>query len=239
VTFTVNMGPAKRYSNPFNPATDTAKVVFYNRMWLASQWLSHGGEPNFPQAVVMTQAPGGGDSMYTATFKIKGPTHYNILYYYRVNKSDLTSYDEGGGLGAAYPYRSRFIRNGERGAWGPAYSFPQDSWQKNPPMPVETALFPTGVNQQPDVPLVYQLNQNYPNPFNPTTQITFTLPIASTVSLKVYNILGQVVATLAQGTQPKGNYTVLFEGKNLASGVYFYRLEAGSFIQVRKMVLLK
>jgi hypothetical protein len=65
------------------------------------------------------------------------------------------------------------------------------------------------------------------------------MPAAGIVSLKVYNILGQEVKTLMEGMQPVGNYSVRFEGAGLSTGVYFYRLQAGSFVQVRKMMLLK
>ncbi len=99
----------------------------------------------------------------------------------------------------------------------------------------------TGIEQVPGaaMPVKYALEQNYPNPFNPATVIEFRLPQAGAVSLKVYNVLGQLVTTLADGVQPAGNYTVRFEGQNLSSGVYFYRLQSGSFVQVRKMMLLK
>ncbi|HEX7571563.1 MAG TPA: T9SS type A sorting domain-containing protein, partial [Bacteroidota bacterium] len=89
------------------------------------------------------------------------------------------------------------------------------------------------------LPVKYALEQNYPNPFNPSTVIGFRMPAAGIVSLKVYNILGQEVNTLMDGMQPAGNYSVRFEGAGLSTGVYFYRLQAGSFVQVRKMMLLK
>ncbi len=90
-----------------------------------------------------------------------------------------------------------------------------------------------------DLPLTYALEQNYPNPFNPSTVIEFKLPAAGVVSLKLYNVLGQEVKTLVDGMQPAGNYSVRYDGSSLSTGVYFYRLQSGSFVQVRKMLLLK
>ncbi|MDH4337248.1 MAG: multicopper oxidase domain-containing protein [Candidatus Krumholzibacteria bacterium] len=89
------------------------------------------------------------------------------------------------------------------------------------------------------LPTAYSLGQNTPNPFNPTTQIRFALPAESRVSLVVYNVAGQKVATLIDDTAPAGYHTVELDAANLASGVYFYRLDAGNFSQTRKMVLLK
>jgi hypothetical protein len=99
----------------------------------------------------------------------------------------------------------------------------------------------TGIDglQNGTIPVRYALEQNYPNPFNPSTVIEFKMPASGAVSLKVYNILGQEVKTLVDGMQPAGNYTYRFDGANLSTGVYFYRLQSGSFVQVRKMMLLK
>ena len=85
----------------------------------------------------------------------------------------------------------------------------------------------------------YRLEQNYPNPFNPTTNITYVLPKTENVSLKVYDVLGREVATLVNEVKPAGAYTVPFNASNLASGVYFYKLQAGSFVQTKKMMLIK
>jgi photosystem II stability/assembly factor-like uncharacterized protein len=85
----------------------------------------------------------------------------------------------------------------------------------------------------------YNLYQNYPNPFNPNTTIKYILPKEGHVSITIYNILGSKVATLLNEYKPAGSYSIQFNGSNLASGLYFYKLEAGLFTQVKKMMLLK
>ncbi len=85
----------------------------------------------------------------------------------------------------------------------------------------------------------YTLDQNYPNPFNPATTINYSLPVASNISIAVYNMNGELVTTLVNGYKEAGNHTVEFNAENLPSGVYVYRLTAGSFTLTRKMNLLK
>ncbi len=99
---------------------------------------------------------------------------------------------------------------------------------------------PTGVGSRGvEQPAAYALSQNFPNPFNPTTSIEYSVPRSGVVTLKVYDILGQQVAAIVSGFQSAGVHTAVFNGQNLASGVYFYRLQASNFSVVRKMVLLK
>jgi len=88
-------------------------------------------------------------------------------------------------------------------------------------------------------PNKFTLSQNYPNPFNPSTTINFTLPSAERVRIIIYNQLGQQVALVMDRNFEAGNHSIHFNGSNLASGVYFYRIKAGIFSQVRKMILLK
>jgi len=105
-----------------------------------------------------------------------------------------------------------------------------------------------GFNQTTDIgvpqPVVvppenFSLSQNYPNPFNPTTTIEFSIPKTELTNLVVYNILGEQVKTLLDEEKPPGNYSIQFNARSLASGIYFYRLHAGSFVETKKMLLLK
>jgi hypothetical protein len=85
----------------------------------------------------------------------------------------------------------------------------------------------------------YQLNQNYPNPFNPSTIISFNLPTRTFVTLKIFDLLGREVATLISEELSAGNYSRQWNASKLPSGIYFYRLQAGSYAQSKKLVLLK
>ncbi len=97
----------------------------------------------------------------------------------------------------------------------------------------------TSVNENKPAPTEFSLQQNYPNPFNPTTVISYSVPEAGFVSLKVYDVLGNEVATLVNGNQTKGIHRVTFNASELTSGIYFYRMKSGQFTQVRKMMLMK
>jgi len=105
----------------------------------------------------------------------------------------------------------------------------------------EISISPSvGVKETPNIsPIKFELYQNYPNPFNPSTTIQFDIPKASFLTLKVYNVLGQEVATLVNEKREAGRYEVGFNASTLSSSVYFYRLVAGDFIAVKKFMLLK
>ena len=93
--------------------------------------------------------------------------------------------------------------------------------------------------QQEQLPAHYQLEQNHPNPFNPSTTIAYEISSSAHVAVRVYDILGREVVTLIDGVQNPGSYRVTLDASHMVSGVYFYRLEAGSFVSVKKMLLLK
>lgn len=100
------------------------------------------------------------------------------------------------------------------------------------------------INTGAPLPTTFSLSQNYPNPFNPSTKFEYTIPVKSDVSIVIYNALGQKVKTLHEGEQDAGPWIAKWDGKDddgrkVASGVYFYKLKAGDFVQSRKMMLLK
>jgi len=90
-----------------------------------------------------------------------------------------------------------------------------------------------------EIPTSHLLSQNFPNPFNPTTTIKFSIPVASVVTLKIYNILGEEVKTLVNEYKEIGNHTTQFDASSLSSGIYLYRMKAGSFVETKKMILIK
>jgi len=90
-----------------------------------------------------------------------------------------------------------------------------------------------------ELPRVFALEQNYPNPFNPATSIKYSIPADGFVNLTVYNMLGEKVTNLINQNMKAGRYEIKFDASKYASGIYFYRLESGQFISVKKMMLLK
>jgi len=106
---------------------------------------------------------------------------------------------------------------------------------------------PTNILNDGEPVYEFSLEQNYPNPFNPSTKIKFTIPTvianetkqSQLVILKVYDVLGSEIATLVNEEKPAGSYEVEFDATGLSSGIYFYRLQAGSFIETKKLILMK
>lgn len=97
----------------------------------------------------------------------------------------------------------------------------------------------TSVSSTENIPTEFKLDQNYPNPFNPATIFRYQIPISGKVSLKIFDMLGRDVVTLVNEAREAGTYSASFDGSELSSGIYFYELRAGSFVNVKKMLLLK
>ena len=118
---------------------------------------------------------------------------------------------------------------------------PRDYGSINSDHPVQTTYLDviTELKDDPQQPLTTGLWQNYPNPFNPSTTIKYSISKRSYITLKIYDMLGREIEALVNSVKPAGNYQVEFYAVDLPSGVYFYRIQAGSFNQVRKMLLIK
>jgi len=125
---------------------------------------------------------------------------------------------------STYYWRVNASNSSGESGWSPEWSFT-----------TETA---TSINDL-EIPESFTLQQNYPNPFNPATTISYQLPEAAVVNLSVFDLLGRKVSVLVNRNQPSGNYTVNFDASGLSSGIYIYRLQAGDFLQTRKMILMK
>ena len=123
--------------------------------------------------------------------------------------------------------------------WWRVRAFNSNGWGNFSEVRTFSTLF-VGVNDEgSQLPTKFSLEQNYPNPFNPATTIAYSIPKESLVSLKIYDVMGREVAEVVNGRQSAGAYNVEFDAASLASGTYFYKLTAGDFISVKKMVLLK
>ena len=123
---------------------------------------------------------------------------------------------------------------------------PAQVWLDNIFFPANSVV--TGIEPEEKIPLTFNLFQNYPNPFNPSTKIKYTIPATLPVkagiggrltTLKVYDILGKEIAVLVNEAQPSGEYEIEFDASGLSSGIYFYKLQTDSFIETKKMMLLK
>ena len=103
----------------------------------------------------------------------------------------------------------------------------------------EVAAILTDVRAEGGIPTEFALNQNYPNPFNPSTSIKFAVPKISNVKIAVYDIAGREIATIVDEQMNAGYYSIQWNASNIASGIYFYKLQTEDFVNVKKMILLR
>jgi len=258
VTWTVDMRPAYYqvwHHDTLKAGQGTATVIFADSIkpWgVAINGPATGG-PNGPLSTdwatwsSLIAADSSQRKMWdngTHGDKVAGDTVYTVVFHYtttnivgQVFKFGIQGSDNEGGFGNNHVENIVDVDTVYTVAsdWGSIDPNFYSAWDFNLHKPKSL----TGITSLGGQPVVYKLEQNYPNPFNPSTKIEFALPKQSPVELKVFNVLGQEVATLVHETLGAGSHVVTFDAKNLASGLYFYRITAGQFTSVKKMMLLK
>ncbi len=221
------------------PAVDTVFTVWtlddaaHNRFIIQWRALNREGMPG--------SAPGIDTAYCTFEVILEDLTSGDddILIQY----NQITQVDRGEGNYATVGIQDKYHQNGLNLTFSNFYAPSVDTLRAGRAIRF-TATPPddvTGVDQPvtPVLPTRFALHEAYPNPFNPTTMLGFDLPLAGRVSLRVYDVLGREVATLVDGLRAAGSYTVTFDGRDLATGLYFARLEAGANVQIQKLMLVK
>ena len=166
-------------------------------------------------------------SVSAATYRLQASTDSSFIVTI-VDDSTLT--DTTRSIGPLQPLTKYYWRVSAKNAggttsWSSVWNFTTREW--------------LGVEDAVKLPREFSLAQNYPNPFNPSTTITYGIPHSAFVEVAVFNLLGQRVALLDAGMRQPGYYDVVLDGENMASGVYLYRIQAGEFVQTRKLILMK
>jgi predicted GH43/DUF377 family glycosyl hydrolase len=178
---------------------------------------------------------GGTTNPATVKFAIGLATSQDGIHWTRVGTAPVLSVGSGWD-GGAMGNLSVLYRNGTFEMWYSALSEATGHWQIGY---ATSPLVTLGLQNAQVAPAAFTLDQNYPNPFNPSTTIRYGLPKRSHVTLTVYNTLGQQVATLVNESQEAGDYSVRFDGRELASGAYFYRIQADDIFVTKSLILLR
>lgn len=257
VNFAIDMTPATdNAAQPFDASNDSV-YLFVDTPFFAltngitvpgdggGNWLTISDEER--ESLRFTDEDG--DMIYTLALELQLPTLNHIGF--RVAYGEPTSEDgslfvHGSGFSAGrrhYQYVQPIVAENGAVTWPSSYTMPTLTWKIDD---LDWEAVPdyntpnTSAEDETEVVREFALNQNYPNPFNPTTNISFSLADAAPVKLTVYNLLGQEVATLISGkVMNAGTHNVAFNAASLSSGVYIYRLEAGSFVSNKRMTLIK
>ncbi|HKI47280.1 MAG TPA: T9SS type A sorting domain-containing protein [Balneolales bacterium] len=256
VTFKINMQPALSATTPFNPATDSVYMVVEEPMLALTQGWTPGessitGAKTAASIEYIHFKPSQADpNVYELTINLKAKT-LNVfafrIWYGQPMDPAGTGVSNGGGFDPGryyYQYIQPNVVNGQI-QWPSSFTMATLNYQSDPPLPYELPpdyekLLPISETKGADgLPTKFSLFQNYPNPFNPTTNITFAVPQTSNVELTIYNTLGQKVATLVSQKMSAGTHSIEFNATSLASGMYLYRLKAGNYVSIKKMMLIK
>ncbi|WP_397546402.1 T9SS type A sorting domain-containing protein [Rhodothermus marinus] len=258
VTFQVDMSPALNFQvkRAFDPEKDSVYVVFEDPLWRLTQALPLGLSDLEP---LLLSDPDG-DLIYTGTITVTGPTYNGIGFRYRYGNVLDGYVDEGEGGFDPGRRRYQYILPSAAKNWPTEYTMPLVQFQEsgllpfecNPtadvaslPQDVQDLCYPAGTSPTAVEPIDgtrperFALSRNYPNPFADRTTFEYTLPETQPVRVRVYDLLGRVVATLVDEVQPAGTYRVTFRADGLSSGIYVYRLETPSGIFARKMMIVR
>jgi hypothetical protein len=225
-------------ANPFDSVNDTVYVVFEQPAFVFSQgWTSIDDNPEMR---VLPMTATGTGLVYEATLNVTPPSWNGFEYRYAFSSPVNGWKTEPAGFGD-FAYRVRYVEMTGPRAFVQPYDAPMDTWLEQENKFDEWENQPPGITSVGDenTPIKYDLSQNYPNPFNPSTTIKFSIPQSGLVTLKVYNLLGQEVATLLNREINAGTHEYNFNAGRLGSGIYFYTIQAGDFIATKKMMLLK
>ncbi len=250
VTFNVNMSPAtdpNLQAITFNASEDTLYWICEEPAFVATQ-----GWVDTDEMRVLRLTDDDGDMIYSGTLELAEPTWNAFLYRYAFysKSQSMWVFEPFNALGAVDNLRRRFVgQDAARSFPYKEWNMPVDTWTnaelKTQDQETDPYTSLTAIGEPKSIPREFKLNQNYPNPFNPTTTISFALPEAARVTLSIYNVLGQKVRTLINNQQATaGTHVRQWDGRDdaghqVASGIYFYKLEAGKFSSIRKMVLMK
>jgi len=209
--------------NPLVLSTDTLYPIFDRPVDTFPYLLTIPYTSSYPALV---------DSFYLDVEQLRADTLIQIKKFNlsKNNPSHLTLYLDSLQVGDKIKLRTTIT---DTSIYNNVAHFPDTGW-------VVMNVLPTILSvENSNTPLFYNISQNYPNPFNPITRISYQIPEPAFVSIKVYDVLGKEIETLVNVEKIAGNYGVDFDGSELTSGIYFYRITAGNFSETKKMILLK
>lgn len=247
VTWNIDMRPATdRATNPvktlFRLGQDSVFIQLDTPLFAVTQ----GKRPGARGRYLLQDT--NGDGIYSGTFALQTPTWFQVPYVVTYSTASGSYETNGGGFDKGRRYY-QFVKPASISSSGPtwpsSYNFPTFTWKENN-LDVENPpdLITSVADRDPGIPVEFALAQNYPNPFNPETTIKYNLARRTKVQIGIYNAMGQLVKMLVDEWQVEGGHTVVWQGQNsygtaVSSGIYYLRMSADGFKDVRKMALLR